>query len=93
MNQSTLTTTAFTVLRVIVGFIFTAHGFQKFNEFTIPVTQAAFDQMGVPAAQVVAPVLATLEVAGGIALIAGLLARFRRAPGSGCSRRPRLRPR
>lgn len=75
MKQSTLTNTALTVLRVIVGFIFAAHGFQKFNEFTIPGTQAAFAQMGVPAAQIVAPVLATLEVAGGIALIAGILAR------------------
>jgi putative oxidoreductase len=75
MNQSTLTNTALTVLRVIVGFIFAAHGFQKFNEFTIPGTQAAFAQMGVPAAEILAPVLATLEVAGGIALIAGILTR------------------
>lgn len=75
MNQSTLTNTALIVLRVIVGFIFAAHGFQKFNEFTIAGTQAAFAQMGVPAAQVIAPVVATLEVVGGIALIAGILAR------------------
>jgi putative oxidoreductase len=75
MNQSILTNTALTVLRVIVGFIFAAHGFQKFNEFTIPGTQAAFAQMGVPAAEFMAPVLATLEVVGGIALIAGILAR------------------
>ncbi|MBT2513776.1 DoxX family protein [Arthrobacter sp. ISL-30] len=75
MNQSTLTNTALTLLRVIVGFIFAAHGLQKFNEFTIAGTQAAFTQMGVPAAQLVAPVVATLEVVGGIALIAGVLAR------------------
>jgi putative oxidoreductase len=75
MNQSTLTNTALTLLRVIVGFIFAAHGLQKFNEFTIAGTQAAFTQMGVPAAQLVAPVVATLEVAGGFALIAGVLAR------------------
>lgn len=31
--------------------------------------------MRVPAAQIVAPVVATLEVAGGIALIAGILTR------------------
>lgn len=75
MNQSTLTNTALTLLRVIVGFIFAAHGLQKFNEFTIAGTQAAFTQMGVPAAQLVAPVVATLEMVGGIALIAGVLAR------------------
>ncbi|MGX9901036.1 DoxX family protein [Arthrobacter sp. SA17] len=75
MNQITLTHTALTILRVIVGFIFAAHGFQKFLEFTIPGTQAAFARMGVPAAQIVAPAVATLEVVGGIALMAGILAR------------------
>jgi putative oxidoreductase len=75
MNQSTLTNTALTVLRVIVGFIFAAHGWQKFNEFTIAGTQAAFGKMGVPVADVVAPIVATLELAGGIALIAGVLTR------------------
>ncbi|BAS15271.1 putative oxidoreductase MhqP [Arthrobacter sp. Hiyo8] len=75
MNQSTLTNTALTVLRVIVGFIFAAHGWQKFNEFTIAGTQAAFGKMGVPAADVVAPIVATIELVGGIALIAGVLTR------------------
>ncbi|GAA5191217.1 DoxX family protein [Arthrobacter gyeryongensis] len=75
MNQSTLTNTALTVLRVIVGFIFAAHGWQKFNEFTIAGTQAAFGKMGVPAADVVAPIVASIELVGGIALIAGVLTR------------------
>ena len=75
MNQSTLTTTARTMLRVVTGFLFAAHGWQKFSEFTIPGTQAAFTQMGVPAAGLVAPVVAILELAGGIALILGVLTR------------------
>ncbi|MDQ0211081.1 hypothetical protein BMF89_10925 [Arthrobacter sp. SRS-W-1-2016] len=75
MNQSTLTNTALTILRVIVGFIFAAHGWQKFTEFTIAGTQAAFGKMGVPAADVVAPIVATIELVGGIALIAGVLTR------------------
>lgn len=75
MNQSRLTTTATTVLRVILGFLFAAHGWQKFNEWTIAGTQAAFAQMGVPAANVSAPVIAGLELAGGIALILGALTR------------------
>ena len=75
MNQSTLTTTALTILRVIAGFLFAAHGWQKFNEFTIAGTQASFAKMGVPAAELVAPVVATLELAGGIALILGVLTR------------------
>lgn len=75
MNQPTLTTTARTILRVVTGFLFAAHGWQKFNEFTIPGTQAAFVQMGVPAANLVAPVIATLELVGGVALILGVLTR------------------
>ena len=75
MNQPALTTSARTILRLITGFLFAAHGWQKFNEFTIAGTQAAFTQMGVPAAQVVAPVVATLELVGGVALILGVLTR------------------
>ena len=75
MNQPALTTSARTILRVVAGFLFAAHGWQKFSEFTIPGTQAAFTQMGVPAAQVAAPVVATLELVGGIALILGVLTR------------------
>ncbi|MGO4193684.1 DoxX family protein [Arthrobacter sp. YAF17] len=75
MNQSTLTTSARTILRIVAGFLFAAHGWQKFNEFTIAGTQAAFAQMGVPAASVAAPVIATLELVGGVALILGVLTR------------------
>ena len=75
MNQPTLTTSARTILRIVTGFLFAAHGWQKFNEFTIAGTQAAFTQMGVPAANMVAPVVATLELVGGVALILGVLTR------------------
>jgi putative oxidoreductase len=75
MNQSTLTTTALTILRVIVGFLFAAHGWQKFNEFTIAGTQASFTKMGIPAAEAAAPIVATLELVGGVALILGVLAK------------------
>ena len=75
MNQPTLTTSARTILRIVTGFLFAAHGWQKFNEFTIAGTQAAFAQMGVPAANVAAPVVATLELVGGVALILGVLTR------------------
>jgi putative oxidoreductase len=75
MNQTSLTTSAITILRVILGFLFAAHGWQKFNEFTIAGTQASFAKMGVPAAELAAPVIASLELAGGIALILGILTR------------------
>lgn len=75
MNQSRLTTTALTALRIILGFVFAAHGWQKFNEWTIAGTQASFAKMGVPAADVMAPGIAVLELAGGVALILGILTR------------------
>ena len=75
MNKSALTTTALAALRIILGFLFAAHGWQKFNEWTIAGTQASFAKMGVPAADVVAPAIAVLELAGGIALILGILTR------------------
>jgi putative oxidoreductase len=75
MTQSTLNTTALTILRVIAGFLFAAHGWQKFNEWTIAGTQASFAKMGVPAAELAAPAVATLELVGGIALVLGVLTR------------------
>lgn len=65
----------FLVLRVVVGLTFAMHGWQKFNEFTIAGTQASFQKMGVPLAEIAAPVVSTLELVGGIALILGLLTR------------------
>jgi len=75
MKNPALNTTARTILRVVLGFLFTAHGWQKFNEWTIAGTQASFGQMGIPAAEIAAPVVAVLELAGGIALILGVLTR------------------
>lgn len=76
MNKIPQTSTALAVLRVALGFLFAAHGWQKFNEYTIAGTQAAFAQMGVPAANIAAPVIATIEITGGIALILGLVTRL-----------------
>lgn len=70
-----LATTAQTLLRVVIGFLFAAHGWQKYFQFTLDGTAAAFGQMGVPAAGLVAPVVATLEIVGGIALVLGVLTR------------------
>lgn len=63
------------VLRLALGVVFFAHGWQKIFEYTIPGTQAAFSQMGVPAAQLVAPAIGFLELLGGAAIIVGVLVR------------------
>lgn len=75
LNTPTLTIAAQTLLRLAAGFVFIAHGWQKFSVFTLGGTEAAFGQMGVPAAGLVAPVVASLEMIGGIALVLGLLTR------------------
>lgn len=74
-NGAGLQTAARTLLRFAFGFLFLAHGWQKYFQFTIEGTTAAFGQMGVPAANLLAPLAATLEIAGGAAIILGLLTR------------------
>ena len=64
------------ILRVALGVVFLAHGWQKFFQFTIPGAQGAFGTMGVPAAEIAAPVVASLELVGGAALILGFVTRI-----------------
>lgn len=63
------------VVRLTVGFVFAAHGWQKLFEYTIAGTTDAFAGMGVPLPEITAPVVAILEFAGGILLALGFLTR------------------
>lgn len=65
-------TLGLTVLRAVLGLTFLLHGWQKVSEWTLAGTQASFAQMGVPLAEVAAPAVAVLELAGGALLVLGL---------------------
>lgn len=75
MSRNTLNTVGLTALRIVTGFIFAAHGWQKFFEWGVEGTQAGFVDMGIPLAAVSGPLVATLELVGGIALMLGILSR------------------
>jgi putative oxidoreductase len=64
------------VLRVVVGFAFLMHGWQKIFEYGLAGVTSTFGQMGVPLPELTAPLVAILELVGGAALLLGLGARW-----------------
>ncbi|MEU0881160.1 DoxX family protein [Lentzea sp. NPDC005914] len=58
--------------RIGIGIVFVAHGWQKWTEFGLAGATASFEKMGVPLPSVSAAFAATVELVGGLALIAGV---------------------
>jgi putative oxidoreductase len=63
-------------LRIMVGIVFLAHGYQKVFEFGYHGVAGMFGHMGVPIPAVTAAVVMTVEFVGGILLVTGLATRI-----------------
>ena len=73
-NNPAMYDAALAIIRVIVGIVFVAHGWQKLNG--LDGTTGFFTSLGIPAAGVMAVIVTFVELVGGLALIAGLATRL-----------------
>lgn len=64
------------LLRLATGLVFVMHGYQKFFMNTVAGTAQFFAGIGVPLPGVAAPLIAGVELIGGLLLILGLFPRI-----------------
>ncbi len=67
---------ALAVLRVVVGFTFLMHGWQKLFELGFAGTMEMFVQMSVPLPGLTGPLVSVVELVGGALLLIGLATRL-----------------
>ncbi|HEY4320669.1 MAG TPA: DoxX family protein [Gemmatimonadales bacterium] len=67
---------ALLILRLVTGFAFAFHGWQKVAQMGMPAMVGFFGKVGVPLPGVLAPVVSYVELIGGILLMAGFFFRY-----------------
>jgi putative oxidoreductase len=67
---------AIAALRIVVGIVFLAHGYQKVFKFGFHGVAGMFAHMGIPLPAVAAVVVMVVEFVGGILLVTGLATRL-----------------
>jgi putative oxidoreductase len=80
VTTNTLLPYGLTLIRVIVGIVFLAHGSQKLFVYGIGGVAGSMGQIGLPLPFVAATLLSLTEALGGLALILGLGTRLAAAP-------------
>ncbi|MGA9043080.1 MAG: DoxX family protein [Terriglobales bacterium] len=75
-NESGSQSWGLTVLRVVVGTVFFAHGWQKVFGFGIHGVAGLFGHLGIPLPMVSAAIVMTVEFLGGALLILGVATRL-----------------
>jgi len=73
---------ALLLLRLVLGATLIAHGIQKFTVTTIAGVEEMFVGLGIPAAAIAAPAVASIEVVAGALLVVGLATRIAAVAGA-----------
>jgi putative oxidoreductase len=71
---------AITVVRIVTGMVFLVHGYQKAFVDGLSAFSGFLSQAGIPAPEFFAPLVAGVELLGGLALVLGLFTRWAAIP-------------